>query len=436
MRNLAPVLLASLAGCSLQYSTTETGPFSGDPWPAIRTQRIAALLPPAMDGAGVDAWMTLCRENNNDPMAHHIGCENAGGQAAFLFFRVETGLHSVAISPAGEATALAEKAIMSEVISAGGRRLWDEIAAQFERFSPDTIAINTGGNAIADGLSHRQFATMMRELDTEWTRRMVSSEPLILAWLSVKLPDEVAIMREAARLTALWQEEAYAAAIPGVTTDRDIADFLEERMAAAGVGDAWAPEQNPSVNSGKDRGHSHPTERVIQPGDFIQTDFGIRVHDRWVTDIQRFAYVLAPGETAPPAEALARWEAARAGSRAAYEAMKPGATGADIDRAQRISMREAGSLPVRWSTGHPVGYWAHDSGPALSGGREGAEPSGRQIQPLAPGMTFAFDGFHSWPLTDSTTKTISVEEMVVITETGAEWMTEPQEELILIPSRR
>jgi len=49
-----------------------------------------------------------------------------------------------------------------------------------------------------------------------------------------------------------------------------------------------------------------------------------------------------------------------------------------------------------WGTGHPVGYWA---------------------------------------LTDSTTKTLSVEEMAVITEDGALWMTPPQEDLILIHSK-
>ena len=115
--------------------------------------------------------------------------------------------------------------------------------------------------------------------------------------------------------------------------------------------------------------------------------------------------------------------------------MRPGVTGADVDRAQRQVMSANDSLPVMWSTGHPVGYWAHDSGPALSGGRPGATPSGRQSLELRPGMTFAFDGFHSWQLDGADTKTISVEEMVVITEDGAEWLVPPQQDLILIESR-
>ena len=430
------LLAVFLAGCTAAVDTPDPSPFTGDPWPGIRAERIETLLPAAMDQAGVEAWMIVCRENDNDPMAPHVGCENAGGSAAFLFFRTEGGLRSVAVSPAGEATALAEKKIMDEVVVIErGAGLWVSVEALFMRFDPARIAINTGQSPIADGLSHTQYEAMTSALGPAWPARMTSAEPLIRAWLAVKTPEEVAILRRAAAITARWQEEAYEAAVPGVTTDRDIADFLEAKMAALGVGDGWAPEQNPAVNSGKDRGHSHPTGRVIEPGDFIQIDFGIRVYDRWVTDIQRFAYVLAPGETEPPADALAKWEAARAGSRAAFAAMKPGATGAEVDRAQRVVMRQNGSISVMWSTGHPVGYWAHDSGPSLSGGKEGAEPRGRQLEPLRPGMTFAFDGFHSWQLTDSTTKTISVEEMVVITETGAEWLTEPQEDLILIPSQ-
>ena len=420
------------AGCSTTPEPVQN-PFTGDPWPEIRAERIQTLLPGAMADNGLDAWVVICRENNNDPLADHVGCENAGGTAAFMFFRNGDSVTSVAISPAGEATSLAETGRMDEVVvSARGVSIWGTMEGLFERFDPGTIGINTGRSPIADGLSHTQYTSMMEGLSSDWTRRMTSAESMVRSWLSVKLPAEVAIMAKAAEITAQWEVEAYEQAVGGVTTDRDIADFLEAKMAEMGVGDGWSPEQNPAVNSGKDRGHSHPTERVIQPGDFIQIDFGIRVHDKWVTDIQRFAYVLAPGETEAPQDALDKWEAARRGSRAAFAAMKPGATGNEVDRAQRVVMEENGSLPVMWGTGHPVGYWAHDSGPGLSGGRLGQELRTVPTQVLKPGMTFAFDGFHMWSLTDSTTKTISVEEMAVITEEGAEWLTPPQEDLILI----
>lgn len=199
--------------------------------------------------------------------------------------------------------------------------------------------------------------------------------------------------------------------------------------------DSWNPDQNPNVNSGPDRGHSNATERVIQPGDFIQTDFGIKVFGTWCTDVQRFAYVLRPGETAPPADALTKWKNARQGSRAALGAMRPGVRGYDVDKAQRDWMKSVGSEWVMWGTGHPVGYWAHDAGPALTGGQWDRPPSGNALRLLQPGQTFAFDGFFSWKLPEGGTKTISVEEMAVVTEGGAEYLIPPQEDLVLIPSR-
>ena len=50
-------------------------------------------------------------------------------------------------------------------------------------------------------------------------------------------------------------------------------------------------------------------------------------------------------------------------------------------------------------------------------------------------MTFAFYGFHAWKLSDTTLKTISVEEMAVVTKDGSRYLTKPQEDLILIPSK-
>ena len=416
-----------------------SSPFTGpSPWPAIRKERVAKLLPEAMRRAGVDAWIVVCRENDNDPLALHVGGENAGGAAAFLFLLGGAGLRSVALSPAGEATALKDVGLHDEVVVLErGASIWDEAAKRLRAAAPKKIAVNSSGMTVADGLSHTQRSQLEKTLGPELAARLAPSEELVVEWLSVKLPEEVEILRRAAALTAALELEAYETIVPGKTRDSDVARFLKRRMRELGVEDSWAPDQNPNVNSGPDRGHSHATERVIRAGDFIQTDFGIKVHGVWCTDVQRFAYVLAPGESAPPAEAMKKWENARKGSRIALGAMKPGVRGYDVDKAQRDWMKEAGSEWVMWGTGHPVGYWAHDVGPSLSGAQREGPPSGSTIRTIRPGQTFAFDGFFSWKLpagAEAGNKTISVEEMAVVTAAGAEYLIPPQEDLVLIRS--
>ena len=401
-------------------------------WPRIRKQRIQQLLPAAMRNAGIDAWVIFVRENDNDPLALHVGGENAGGTAAIMFFRDGDRVRSLALSPAGEAVALRDVGTHDQVISIDRTADVFRMAAdEIRKANPEKIAINSSSRAAADGLSHTQRKAFEDALGSDWTPRLMSSEEVVMQWLSVKLPEEVEIMRRAAIVTARLEEEAYLTVEPGRTRDSDVARYLKTRMRALGYEDAWAPEQNPNVNSGPDRGHSHATDRVIQPGDIIQTDFGIKVGGVWCTDIQRFAYVLRPGESAPPPEVLERWENGKRGSRIALAAMKPGVRGYDVDAAQRAWMKQQGSEYVPWGTGHPVGYWAHDMGPALSGAQRTTPPPD-SLRMLAAGQTFAFDGFFCWPIGNGETKTISVEEMAVVTPNGAEYLMPPQENLILI----
>ena len=403
------------------------------PWSDIRKKRVAELLPTAMDMTKISNWLIVCRENDNDPLAIHVGCENAGGTAVVLFSRTNSGVFTRAFSPVSESTSLKELNTLDEVIDVGKTDSAIHAAAQWLKAQnvQDEIAVNSfSENPQSDGLSHSQYISVINALKGT-DIQLVSAEPLINYWLARKLPEEVAIMKKAASVTSSWEYEAYQSVVPGVTTDKDIASFLKQKIADAGVQDGWSPDQNPAVNSGPDRGHSHPTNRVIQAGDIIQIDFGIRVFDQWVTDIQRFAYVLRKGENAAPKDMQHAWDSALAGSQAAFAAMKPGVTGRSVHKAQQVVMEASGSLPVMWSTGHPVGYVAHDTGPNL-----GIRATSNQK--LDIGMTFAYDGFYSWFYPGSNkqkTKTISVEEMVVITKDGAEFLTPPQQSLILIPSK-
>ena len=403
-------------------------------WQRIRKERIQKLLPRAMREAGADAWVIFVRENDNDPLAIHVGGENAGGTAAILFFLNGEIVRSIALSPEGEATALRDVGVHDRVVAIDrGANVFALAADEIRKAEPATVAINSSSRAAADGLSATQRAAFEEALGP-LASKLRSSEEIVIRWLSVKLPEEVEIMRRAARVTELLEAEAYSQVVPGVTRDSDVARFLKRRMRELDVEDAWAPAQNPAVVSGADRGHTHATDRVIQRGDIIQTDFGIKVGGIWSTDIQRFAYVLERGERTPPPDVIEKWENAKRGNRIALAAMRPGVRGYDVDAAQRAWMRERGSAPVPWSTGHPVGYWAHDMGPSLGGAQRTTAPSGDSLRTLEPGQTFAFDGFFSWPIGEGATKTISVEEMAVVTDRGAEYLIQPQEELIVIPS--
>lgn len=96
MRSLFLLSIFIIIGCSPINQEKEAYDWGPNPWPEIRKERISTLLPQAMEAAEVDAWLVICRENDNDPMADHIGGENAGGTAVFMFYFDEDGFHSLA----------------------------------------------------------------------------------------------------------------------------------------------------------------------------------------------------------------------------------------------------------------------------------------------------------------------------------------------------
>lgn len=174
--------------------TIDPSSFWGEnPWPEIRKQRINTLLPEALKAAKVDAWLVICRENNNDPIADHIGGENAGGTAAFLFYNDSEGFHSKVFSPEGEAKALDDLDIHDEVVFVKRGESAISQAASFIKENDFTkVAINSSEtNSMADGLSFTQRSELEELLGSD-AKKLTSSTEVIYEWLSIKLPEEVA----------------------------------------------------------------------------------------------------------------------------------------------------------------------------------------------------------------------------------------------------
>jgi Xaa-Pro dipeptidase len=232
MKILSNIIL-SLVSIALMVSCNEAmkyDPFpkEDNPWHSIRKERIEKLLPDAMKNAGIDFWLTLCRENNNDPLAKFIGGENAVSSAAFIFINNDSGFISVVISGPGESTALKEIGLHDEIIvPEKGSSLNKELLKLISEVDPKTIAVNSSQKNITDGLSYTQRVELEKLLGDEYSKRLVSSDELVYEWLSIKLPAEIELMSKAAKITAQMQIDAYKTVVPGVTRDSDIAAYLK-----------------------------------------------------------------------------------------------------------------------------------------------------------------------------------------------------------------
>jgi Xaa-Pro aminopeptidase len=213
---------------------------------------------------------------------------------------------------------------------------------------------------------------------------------------------------------------------PGRTTEAVLNAWMEARAAELGLGVAFG-----SIVVGPQRGHSEPTDRVIQRGDVIRIDWGAK-YEGYCADVQRMAYVLREGETAAPAWLERMWEATLAANRAARAALKPGNTGNDVDKAGRGSLVAAGYPEYPHGTGHAIGLKVHDVGPLL--GPDWKERYGDPVFfRIEVGQVLAVEPLiYVQPDELDYEVSTALEEDVVVEAGGARVIGREQTELILI----
>jgi Xaa-Pro aminopeptidase len=253
----------------------------------------------------------------------------------------------------------------------------------------------------------------------------VPAERLIGALRARKTPAEVERIRAAVDTTLLIYERAFDAIRPGVT-ESDISDFMHDQMSVLGVGAAWDYDGCPIVNAGPDSpvGHSAPGNLGVQRGQIVHLDFGVR-QDEYCSDIQRVVYLLGEDEAEPPEPVRRGFAVVRAAVEAAVAACRPGVRGVDVDAAARQVIIGAGYEEYKYATGHGLGRDAHDGGPLLGPAweRYGAAPhqllEAGHVYTIEPGVDVPGYGY------------IGLEEDILVTDRGAEYLGEPQDLLVV-----
>jgi Xaa-Pro aminopeptidase len=376
---------------------------------------------------GTDAWITFVRETS------------AGGDPVLSLIYGDATLtwESVLIVPAdGDPTAIVGRYEVEAARNTGAyprvqgydQSIRPHLIEALERLNPTSIAINTSlSDVYADGLTHGMYRLLLQSLEgTPFGERLVSSEEVVGALRGRKTATEVERVRKAVQITDEIFKRTFAQVRVGMT-EKDVSQFMQNSAADLGLGLAWSRDGCPTVNTGPDSpvGHVAPTDLAIQPGHILHIDFGVR-SEGYCSDIQRDAYILRDGETGAPEAVQHGYDTVVGAIQAAVAEMKPGAVGKDIDALARQIVVKAGFDEYKHALGHQLGKEAHDGGGLLGPlwERYGDSPLKTlevgQIYTVEPSLLVPGYGV------------IGIEEDVIITQTGAEYLGPPQTELILI----
>ena len=376
----------------------------------------------------VDLWLTFVRETSMqpDPALDLIAGVDVTWQSAFLVSR--SGKHTAVIGHFDSENVLNLNAYDRVIGYHEG--IGAHLRAVFTELNPAQIAVNYSENDVAaDGLSLGMYRSLLNHLHgTPYGERLISAEKIIAALRGRKSPTEVALVRQAAATTEKLFDEVEAFVQPGMT-QRQIAAFVQGRIDEMGLGYAWPKPFNPIVTCGPDSavGHAAPGDVVLQKGHTLHLDLGIKQNE-YCSDIQRMWYVLQDGETAAPPEVQRAFDVVLGAIQAGASSLKPGTPGWQVDAVAREFIVDNGYAEYMHAFGHLLGRAAHDGATVL--GPRWERYAGICEMPVEVGNIFTLELHVIVPQRGM----ISLEEDVLVTDNGVEYLSRPQTALRTIRS--
>jgi len=248
----------------------------------------------------------------------------------------------------------------------------------------------------------------------EWTEKLevtlVPAQKLINDLRAIKSLDDLEMMKKAQRLAEKSFEEVLPLISAGIT-EKQVAAELTYRFLMNGADDKAF---DPIVVSGTKSSMPHgvPGDVKIGPG-FLTIDFGVRL-DGWCSDTTR---TLCVGQ--PDNEMIKIYETVLLAQETGIKFVRAGVSGFDLDAAARAVIEDAGyGEYFGHGFGHSLGLEVHESLKA-SQISEDILPEGAVIS-AEPGIYLP--GRYG----------VRIEDVIYITETGCENITNLTKSLIIL----
>jgi Xaa-Pro aminopeptidase len=262
--------------------------------------------------------------------------------------------------------------------------------------------------------------------DTKYAAALISSEDIVAALRGRKSQTELEFLKESIKEALKIFDEVTKFIKPGLS-EKEVADFVINLTRNKGLELSWDQDYCPSVFSGPDTAgaHSGPTNRVIEAGHVINMDFGVKFKN-YCSDLQRTWYVLRQHEDKAPAEVQKGFDVIYESITRSANELKPGKKGYEIDEIARNYIQIQGYEEFPHGLGHQVGRVCHDGGCLLGpkweryGNLPYLEVEEGNVFTIEPRLTIPNYGI------------ATIEEEVVITKTGCEFLSQRQKEIYLV----
>ena len=333
-------------------------------------EKIKTVLPELMEREGIDMWVVIAREYNEDPVIRTMlpAIWHAARRRTILVMYNPGGGKEI------ETLAVARYDVGTVFKKAWDKEKqpdqWARLAEIINERNPQKIGLNYSEHyGQADGLTYSEFNAFKNSLSKKYQNRLISAEKLAVGWLETRTASEMAIYQQIVKIAHEIIAEGFSDKViqPGVTTTEDVVWWYRERIKELKLKTWFHPSVSVQRADKEQVEHlrtfdKRPGQNVIQPGDLVHVDFGI-TYLRLNTDTQQHAYVLRAGEKDAPdylKKALAngnRLQDIFTGNFAV------GKTGNAILAESRATSIAEGIKPSIYT--HPIGYYGHAAGTTL-----------------------------------------------------------------------
>ena len=403
-------------------------------------KRLDTVVPALMRREGIDMWLLVAREYNEDPVLRTML------PATWLSARRRTILlfHDPGAGKPVERLAVTRYPVGDAFPAAWDPETqpdqWARLGQLVAERNPRSIALNRSATfALADGLSASEAGALLAVLGKRFGPRVVSGERLALGWLETRIPEEMAVYPTLVRIahSIIAQGLSGQVITPGVTSTSDVQWWYRERIRELGLATWFHPSVTVQRAGMQEQSTAAAFARLrpdpeILPGDLVHVDFGIS-YLGLNTDTQHHAYVLRAGESDAPAGLKAGLAAVNRVTDLLAANFRLGATGNEVLARTREQAIAAGLVPSIYS--HPLGFHGHAAGPTIGmwDNQGGVPGTGDYVVQKDTAWSIELNVTHPVPEWDGMQVRFMAEEDAYFDGERMRWLDGRQERLHLIP---